>query len=95
MGNNISGPGTCAALAQGFTDSQMGNQVLFNFGRIENMWAVCGEKTHILPTTHQYSVHKQPTYYQRPLSLHIVPTFYQQMVNHLPTYQYFLFIFPT
>ena len=31
--------------------------VLFNFGRTEKMWTVCGEKTHILPTAYQYFVH--------------------------------------
>ena len=59
------------------------------------MWAICGEKTHILPTTGQYFVYKQPTYHQATRSLNIESTSYQQIIHLLPTYQHSLFIFPT
>ena len=47
------------AAIQGARLNRRGYQdlVLFNFGRTEKMWAVCGEKTHILPTAYQYFVH--------------------------------------
>ena len=40
--------------------------VLLNFGRTEKMWAVCGGKINILPTFHQYTKHKEPTYCPTP-----------------------------
>ena len=36
--------------------------MLLNFGRTEKMWAVCGGKTNILPTSFQHTIHKEPTF---------------------------------
>ena len=40
--------------------------MLFNNGRTEKMWALCGDKINIIPTSCQYFIHKQPTYYPPP-----------------------------
>ena len=36
--------------------------VLLNFGRTEKIWAVCGGKTNILPTSYQYTIHQKPMF---------------------------------
>ena len=36
--------------------------VLLNFGRTEKMWAVCGGKINILPTSYQYTIHNEPMF---------------------------------
>ena len=40
--------------------------VLLNFGRTEKMWAVCGGKTNILPTSFQHTIHKEPMFSPAP-----------------------------
>ena len=40
--------------------------VLLNFGRTEKMWAVCGGKTNILPTSFQHTIHKEPIFSPTP-----------------------------
>ena len=42
------------------------NLVLLNFGRTEKMWAVCGGKTNILPTSFQHTIHKEPMFSPAP-----------------------------
>ena len=40
--------------------------VLLNFGRTDEMWAVCGSKTNILPTCFQHIIHKEPMFSPAP-----------------------------
>ena len=69
--------------------------VLFNLCRTEEMWAICGGKINILPTSYQYLIHKQSIYYPFPLPSHNCPAFSPPQTHLLPTCQYFLLKFPT